>query len=734
MGQVDLEARARRTHQFHVKGLDSYRLRHLTAEKYMLHVDGEGDAQWYDIVDGQRLSMMPVLNGFSPSQDNQLRPILDNFVAHLTTQPYRFVVDFKPDRESRAAAIIDQAIINNEVATQKWNYLMAEAKMLAAVAGFCPVHQMWREDEDDSFEAVMPGQMPGHIDAFVGNPFDFVFNAGAKRASSHRRTWGRTLPADLVRALFGRPDLEGSDKIPSASAFQRAVRKWTRLGRARHGHSEITASSGHEEMIALVYDEILPGIDPQYPQGSLCIIALQGAAVTRPEEARGAPGRPVHLWSGPLPAGTFSSTIHYSHHRFDDVLGKPYIGDIDDDQIELNQRLSILKEYVRRASRPQLGGSGAVNEDTVGFEGDTYFELEAMVGAGQVDLQWLEFPGSHIATVFAEAQDIRDRMYRKAGWTAPSRGEVSGQSGKAIIALQQADDSLMGPIGQRTKEELEDMAQLAWRLRKNFMDVPSVLEAVGEELAHMVQPYVDKTMMSRTPPRFRLVSGFGTSMEAKAQQLMNMLPMIDPLGEPVLTTRQFKKAFPDQSLYNEVDDPADVRERRPRVVNELIRQAAKRYTQQLQGQFVDPMTGEPKWQPRMGDPMTQQLGQIVEMEVAQSEDVLMDDDMATNIDVLSIITQDTTEDPVARYAAQQRQMRYFMWLQGQQMATSQQQTQQVGAEAQAKEQGKMSGQAGPQARPAGTQGAQHNSRAPEGGSASASSMVSADKQFEQRIA
>jgi len=730
---AELARKAKRTAEFHRKGLDSRRLHDLTAEKYAIHVDGEGNAQWYDIFDGTRLRMTPTLNGFSPTQDNQLRPILDNFIAHLTTQSYRFVVEAKQDRVSRQAALVDQAIINSEVRSQKWNYLMAEAKMLAAVMGFCPIHSMWRDDpQDDAFENVMPGTMPGHIDSFVGNPFDHVFNSGAKRGSFHRQTWGRTLPADLVRQVFQRPDLEGNDRLPSASSFQRIVRKWVQLGADLHGHAQLSSSTSHEEMIALIYDEIMPGYDPNYPEGGLCIVALQGAATTTPGDAQSSIGKPVHLWSGPLPAGTFSSINVYSHHRFDDIHGKPYIGDIDDDQIELNQRLAILKDYQRRASKTPLGGSAGVTVDTIGFEADTFFEIDQQIGAGAATLQWLEYPGSHISTLLEEIGMIYERMYRKAGWQAASRGEIGGQSGKAIIALQQADDSIMGPIAQRTAEELEDLAVLNWRIRKEFMDAKTVLQYVGDELAHMAEPYVDRTMMSAIAPSFKLVSGFGTSTEAIAQQLLNLLSVTDTAGEPVLTTRQFKKKWPDQSLYHETDDPRDVRERRPRIVNELIRQAADRLTEQLQMQLmgqgaVDPQTGQSQWQPSMADPFTQQLGMICEMEVAQQEDVLMDDDMQLNVEVLSVITQDPTEHPVARRAAIMRQQRYFLWMSGQQEQLQAQQVQQQVAVTGGKQQIRDSAN--------GTPGKEEAfNPAKEGETTSAQSMVQADKSFERQIA
>ena len=60
------------------------------------------------------------------------------------------------------------------------------------------------------------------------------------------------------------------------------------------------------------------------------------------------------------------------------------VADIDDDQIQLNQLESLVNEYLRRASRPPLASSGAVNVDTISFRGDTLLEVEQL-GAGVQD-------------------------------------------------------------------------------------------------------------------------------------------------------------------------------------------------------------------------------------------------------------------------------------------------------------------------------------------------------------
>ena len=649
---------AKESRDFHWRSLRARRLRDLTSEKYLLHVDGEGLSQWLDIFRGTRLRSAPDLMGVPRAQNNQLRPIVDNFVAHLTTQNYQFVVEAKPDRRSRESAVIDQAIVNADVRRQNWNALWAEAKYMSACAGFCPVHAMWRDEQGDPYEAVlaeqpmgeeggqvpMQGPRPGSIDSFVGNPFDTVFNSGSRRNSVHRTTYGRVLPAELVRQAFGRDDIEGNDRLPSASTYQRVVQRWIMAGGFTHGTAALSLGWGHEEMVGLIYDETLPGVHPDHPQGKLTISALKGLAATQRIEARGGLGEPTFLWSGPLPAGVFSFVNVYSHHRFDDVHGKPYVGDIDDDQIEINQLESLYNEFVRRATRAPLASSGKVNVETAGPLGDTLLEVEPLLHGGNIEMQFLEQPARHMPFLQAKIERVLEGMYRKAGWQAASRGEMRG-SGKAIIALQQADDSIFGPITQRTAEELEAYADLCWRIRKEFMDVGMVLDRVGDDLAHLATPYVDRTMMSETPPVFTLVSGFGTSTEAKAQQLLNMFGMVDAKGEQLIGAREVRKLWPDNSLFPMTDDPQETRERRPRIVNELIRQQAQQLIQQQQQQQF------PGWQPSMSDPLTAQAGEYLAFVIDSMEPALQDDDLEANIEVMSLITQDPTESPLARRTA-----------------------------------------------------------------------------------
>jgi len=721
---------AAETRDLHWRGLRSRRHRDLTAEKYLLHVDGEGFSQWLDVFRGTKLRVSPNLSGVPRTQNNQMRPILDNFVAHLTTQPFQFVVEPKLDRKAKTSAIVDQAIINADVRRMNWNALWAEAKYMAACAGFCPVHAMCRQERTHPYEGVLAqhpdqaqqdaGQQPQQggpgpitIDGWVGNPFDTFFNSGARLNSLHRATYGRVLPADLVRRTFGREDVYDNDRLPSASTYQRIVQRWAFVGGFVHGTGGMSLGWGHEELIGLIYDEVLPGTHPDYPDGMLRIICLNGLAATQREDARGGLGEPILLWEGPLPGKRFSFVNVYSHHRFDDIHGKPYVADIDDDQIELNQLESLSDDFIRRATRPPLASSGGVNVETAGYMGDTILETTPSLHGGQVELRYLEYPARHMQFLANKIERVADGMYRKAGWQASSRGETAGESGKAIIALQQADDSIFGPITQRTREEVEAYCDLVWRLRKDYMDVPMVLDNVGAELAHHAAGYVDRTMMSERPPVFTLVSAFGTSTEAKAQQLLNMYGMVDAKGEQLIGTRELRKLWPDNSLFVDSDDPQEVRERRPTVVNELIRQEAKKVTEQFRQNYQ-------QWQPSMADRHTAMMGEYVAMVIDSMEPSMMDDDLLANIETLSIITQEPTEDPVARRAAMVRQGQYWQWLAEQQAARSRPpEDTENGGESRSRSGAPSTAAAFDPAQP---------------GTASAASMIQADRNFEEQIA
>jgi hypothetical protein len=707
-GTVSGQTLAASVAEFHRRGLSRRKKRDLTAEKYLLHIDGEGDSQWLDLLQGERIAIPPNISGTPRSQHNLLRPMVDNQVAYHTTAQFQFVAEGKQDRDSRESALIDQAFANYLTKKQRLNAVFAEAMYLADGYGHCPVHAFWRDDlAADPYEPVfMQGdereqlmaflqevgmELPtrGFIDCWVGDPWDSVYHAGAKRNSVQMWQYGRTLPADLVRRAFEREDLEGSNKLPSASRFQRIARKWLQSGREIHGSATIYAGeqTDEDELIALIYRETAAGIDPDYPDGWLSIVALQGSASTDREEAAGSAGSPVLLFDGALPAKRFSAENVYSMHRFDDVLGKPYVADLDDLQVELNQLKTLLKEYVRRSCRAPLLDTGILNLDEAFYEDDAILHIDEAalrLGANMLP-RHLELPSRHVQLLETEIERVMETMFRIGGWQAASRGESrAGDPAAKVVALARADDTVHGPTNYQFRLAVERYMGLCWSLMKQYADVPWIIDITGDELAHLADAYIDRTKLSETVPNFKLVSGFGATPEAKTQQLMAMVQATGADGEPLITTAQFRRKLPDQSLYPDEQDPDDYRQRRPKVINAKLRRYAMQAVEQLQqgGQQLDQMP--------LRSPQLEWLAKQLLAGFDQQFPVLMDDDIEAHLLWLSTLTQDETEHPLVRQLAIQRQDLYWQWLAQQQAAAVAQQAEQAGAEAEATAKGKAS--------------------------------------------
>lgn len=670
---------AREVAESHRRRLQARRYRDLTSEKYMLHIDGEGDSQWADILRGVRVAIPRGLPEYR-TQENLLRPIVDNAVAYHTTMPFRYAAEGKQDRESRERALVDQAFANHVSQGQRFNHLFAQGMYLSVAAGFCPIHAYWRDDlASDPYEPVwasgMSGQRPGLIDAWCGNPFGMVMNPGAVRDSIQWASYDRVLPAQMVRDAFGdvlarqRVRLEGTTHLPSAAVFQRVARRWHQEALERHGTAVLWPGGeggrdDDEELIALVCREVAPGVDPRWPQGRLVLIALQGEV----DPARGrsgtrAAGEPVLLADQPLPAGRFSFSLLYSHHRFDDVHGKPWAGDLDELQVQLNLARSDRKAYVQRQLRAPTITSGPLVEDMAEYDGYAILELEP--GQHGFQPRVLEIPAGPLQAINLEIEDIRRAMYTIGGYQAASRGEGhAGDSGAKIVALQRADDTVHGPVNTVFRDTASDFMGLCWSLMKSYGDVGWIVSVTGDEYAHLADGYIDRTRLSETAPVFRLTSLAGATPESHAQQLLTMVQTRGADGMPFMSTAEARKQWPDQNLFGEITDASAVRRRRARSVVAQIRATVDDFRRRTGMQ-----------QTAMNDPWVQQAAAFVAQHIAARFPPFPDDDPAAHVDALSEITQDETEDAVARVVAAIHQRPYLEWqrqIQAQQQMAEQQ--------------------------------------------------------------
>ncbi len=671
---VDQATRSRlasRVLDAHRKGLQSRFQRDLLSEKLLLHIDGSGDFQWADIYYNQRVEIPRYVSEFRKTE-NVLRLVVDNAVAHHTTMPLRYFAESMPDRRSRERSMVDSIWVNAVAHEQDLNGLFADALYMAMATGFCPVHRYWRDEISDQHEPIEPGaedettdqlrqmfNVRGMIDCWVGNPFDTVFDRASKRGSIYSCSYGRMLPADLVRRAYdhvpGVAGLEGTNRVPSASVYQRIARKWQTEGLGIHGSATITYRQGFsdyqesgDELMNVICREVAPGVDADWPEGRLLLVAVPGAADLR----RGEGGKhAVLLAQQKLPAADFSFTNFYSHHRSDDVHGKPWVEDIDQEQTELNIALSKRWEFVNRMiEAPIVVPGGAINEDMAEIDGYSMLEIEPSLAPWRPAV--MTWPEAAIHALDREVEDRRKAIYTGGGYQASSRGEAPGSrmAYKAIVALQQADNSIHGPVNQRFRRSATDFARGMWKQMKRYGDVPWLIEFTGDEFSYLADPYVDAARLSERPPQYKFVNAFGASPELRAQEMIERMGTRGADGLPFLTTHEARRAYPNPFIFDEAGDPAAVQKRRAKTVATAFHHMAAKYREDTELVEVD-----------LSHPWVQKAAMDIFYRMEAEFPRLRDDDLEAHLSTLSEVTQDETSDPIARLACMKRQDLYYQW-------------------------------------------------------------------------
>jgi hypothetical protein len=675
--QVDALAQQRRSRtdaaqrmvRMHVAGLRARQQRDLLSEKLLIHIDGTGDFQWADIFRGQRVEIPRILSEFRKTE-NLLRLVVDNAVAHHTTMALRYFSEALSDRRSRERAVIDTILANHIADQQDLNGLFADALYMSMATGFCPMHRYWRDDRHDQYESVEYGAAdsdegqigralnptPGMLDCWVGNPFDTVFDAAAKRGSIHRASYTRVLPAELVRSAFGHvagaEKLEGSTRIPSAANFQRIAQSWNSAGLGIHGSGVIDRrrhEEGEEELIVLLCQEVLPGVDADWPEGLLRLAALPGAVDLRTGQT--GEGNAVLLVEQPLPAGDFSFTNFYSGYRGEDVHGKPWIEDIDPIQVDLNLARSKRWEYLNRGiEAPIIIPCGALDSDMMDVGGYNVMEIEPSMG--NVRPRPMEWPAYILQGLDKEIEDLRRSIYTGGGYQAVSRGESPGSrmAYRAIVALQQADNTIHGPVNMRFRRAACDFMRGCWKQFKRYGDVAWLVPIASDEYGYLADGYIDNTKVSDGPPNYKLVNAFGPSPELRAQEVLELMQTRGADGQPFLLTEEARRLYPNPMVFDVAGNPKAVQRRRARTISQAFHDLTRQFREQSGLQETDP-----------NSPAVQQAAQQLFQYIDTKYRRLRDDDLEAHLGALSEVTQDESADIIARTAAGMRQEMYFQW-------------------------------------------------------------------------
>lgn len=649
----DEQALAREISDHFRRGKEKRRNTDLWREMLLVHLDGSGDGQYAIILDGGYVGVPFTFGKKLRVQWNLLQPIVANMVKHHASIPFRCTVEMTGTRKQRKKARAASAYGNHIIRDQKLNVVAAEALWMAAAYGHCPIHFQWRHDLTyDAYEPVylsgeeaapyMGAMRRGFVDAYVGDPWNTIYNEGATRSSVHRMTYARSLPLSLVQeSLKGKAPwvetLKGRTDLPSASRFQRTVRRaMEQAGTGSHGSVAVNQGMKGEEIIVLLCDELLPGMDPKYPRGRLTILALDGVASVD-EGTWG--GRPVHLHTGPLPAGRLSAIRVYSTDSFDDVLGRPFVANLDDLQISVNQLATLRRERIRRFARTQLlAQAGGLEDDSLTTVDDAilYYTGERPT--------FLSPPQAEVGLIDNDIRDTLEQMFRIGGWQAASRGEgKAGDAAQKVVALAAADDSIFASSNLHFQETMCEGLQTGCALAKRYMTVPTPLKTTGTDLTYLGE--ITAEDLPDEPPSFLLTQG-SASPEARLQQNLNLVTTKGADGIPLMTTQQFHDANPDPSLRPVVPEVEKQRRFRPILIADAIEEEAERFLA-AHGDLP------PEWIPMAAEMIHATIGQ--EWEIEQG------DDPQLNIDALDELILDPSVHKLARAAAKMRRDMLAQW-------------------------------------------------------------------------
>ncbi|KKL62294.1 hypothetical protein LCGC14_2186630, partial [marine sediment metagenome] len=464
------------------------------------------------------------------------------------------------------------------------------------------------------------------------------------------------LPADMVRAAFdhrpGVSGLQGTTKIPSASTFQQIARRWQSEGLGIHGSPVITnrreTGEGTDELLFTICKETAPGVDRNYPNGRLQLVAVPEAVDL--QRGQGG-GHAIPLVSQALPAGDFSWTLFYSHHRGDDIHGKPWVEDIDAEQVELNIALSKRWEFIlRMVEAPIVSPGGAISEDMAEFGGYNVLEIEPSVASWRPTV--MTWPDAALKALDKECDDRRRAIYTGGGYQASSRGEAPGSrmAYRAIVALQQADNSIHGPVNLRFRRSAADFGRGCWKQMKRYGQTPWLINITGDEYSYLADPYIDSARLSDTPPTYKLVNAFGASPELRAQEVLELMATRGADGQPFLTTAEARRQYPNTTIFDEAGDPKAVQRRRAKTIATTFHTMAAKFREETGFQETD-----------LSHPWVQQAAMQIFYAMETQYPRLRDDDLEAHLSTLSEVTQDETSDPIARLPAMKRQDLYFQW-------------------------------------------------------------------------
>jgi hypothetical protein len=332
----------------------------------------------------------------------------------------------------------------------------------------------------------------------------------------------------------------------------------------------------------------------------------------------------------------------YADDSWDDVLGRPWVaGGLDDAQIELNQIVTLEKEYLRRHSRTQmLAQEGSIDDNTLSYLDDAIIRY-----AGEKP-SFLNPPTAPQGLFQQAISAVEQYMYTVGGWQKASRGEGNaGDSGAKVAMLGEADDSIFATTNLEFYRSVSDGIQLGHALARESMFVPTTLNVSGVDMNRLAGRGITGADLMEDDPTFTLVQG-SASPDAQTQQLLNLATTQTPSGDALLTVDEFHETVPDPSLRRLRPEIDTIRRARPYEINRAIEDACAEAAEQAQQM-------PPEWMPMLAEEIYLQIGEAYPLEDG--------DDPQMNMDALDELILDGTTPALVRQVARLRRQDHQMW-------------------------------------------------------------------------
>lgn len=458
----------------------------------------------------------------SPRQEDKLNEIVVNFVQpHVRTvaakiqrgNPMLSCLPSTSEERDVLAAKVGDRFLQNEWYQQRMDQRRLEMSVWLGATGNAFFHTFFNRD----LGLINQGVPIGEIETICVSPLKICVEPF--RASIDKCRWGivdEVMPIDHVHAAYGqeyknRTGLELSLAAETTSDEQRmdfSSQMLSALGLPDHENYE----SSEFALCSFVYH--LPS--PRFPRGLYAVICNDKL-----------------LYVGDYPfydkAGNYFDTLPIFH--FKEILSPwRFMGESSATIVRQHQktyeqlRNTELKILKRRAVPKLLVPEGTnISDEEILDPDQIVIKYRNSVNAPPP--QW-DNGGQAPSGIYNSLELTRKESDMASGMNEVTRGTLEGQmSGRAILALQEQDETRLGHAAKLAEAEFSRWGQLVLFLAKNHYTEPRKYSIAGQGRQHAVFFFESSQLGETSDVRCEPGSALPLNRTAKQEFVMNMFKM-----------------------------------------------------------------------------------------------------------------------------------------------------------------------------------------------------------------